>query len=487
MHCKSCEVLVEEKLTDISGVEKVEANFKNSEVDLYFTGKQPADAEIEKAIRDAGYSIGSDKEDRFISKNFQDYQDLAIVVLLLAGIYAIFKYFGIFNLNFVPADATSASLAVVLLVGLTAGISTCMALVGGLVLGISARAASENPTAGMRQKFSPHLFFNLGRIIVFAVLGGLLGVFGSIFQLSSLVLGIFTILIGLLMLIMGFQLIDIFPWINRFKITLPKSLNRVLRIDKAGKKKYSHKLALTLGALTFFLPCGFTQSMQLLAISSGNFVSGALIMGIFALGTAPGLLSIGGAAAAAKGNFRKKFFKFAGVLVIIFSFFNISNGYALTGWQLGSDGNPQDKTEIAATDDPNVRIENGVQVVRMKELSRGYSPNRFTIQKGLPVKWLIEAEDPYSCAASLIVPRLDISKRLKAGENVIEFTPTEIGDLKFSCSMGMYRGVFNVIEKEGGFVDTDASTDSDIDPSSGSGCRMMGNSDSRNGGCGMNR
>jgi len=53
---------------------------------------------------------------------------------------------------------------------------------------------------------------------------------------------------------------------------------------------------------------------------------------------------------------------------------------------------------------------------------------------------------PYSCASSLVVPGYDINVQLKKGENIIEFTPRETGEIKFSCSMGMYRGKFIVVD-----------------------------------------
>ncbi len=82
----------------------------------------------------------------------------------------------------------------------------------------------------------------------------------------------------------------------------------------------------------------------------------------------------------------------------------------------------------------------------MTETNSGYTPNKFTIKKGVPVKWIIDGQAPYSCASAIGIPKLKIRAFLKAGENVIEFTPTEVGALKFSCSMGMYTGVFDVIE-----------------------------------------
>lgn len=221
-------------------------------------------------------------------------------------------------------------------------------------------------------------------------------------------------------------------------------MSRILGIG-GQQKEYSHKNSLILGASTFFLPCGFTQAMQVIAISTGSFLYGGLVMGLFALGTVPGLLGVGGLTSVAKGALARKFFKFAGLVVLLFAIFNLSNGLNLTGFNFA-----YGQTENAVNlNDPNVTLENGVQVVRMTETGSGYSPNSFTIRQGIPVRWIIDAQAPYSCAASLSMPKYNIRKYLKQGENIIEFTPKETGRIPFSCSMGMYTGVFNVVDKNG--------------------------------------
>ena len=112
----------------------------------------------------------------------------------------------------------------------------------------------------------------------------------------------------------------------------------------------------------------------------------------------------------------------------------------------------------------------------MKQLANGYSPNKFTIKKGIPVKWVITSEEPYSCASSIVISKMGISKKLVKGENIIEFTPTEEGALKFSCSMGMFTGVFNVVGDQAA-GSTGVAVTSTTKPASGS-CSMSG------GGCG---
>lgn len=78
---------------------------------------------------------------------------------------------------------------------------------------------------------------------------------------------------------------------------------------------------------TFFLPCGFTQSMQIVALSSGSFVSGMFIMLAFALGTLPmlALLSFGSASTIVI-KYAPLFFKSAGVVVIGLKFLSFPLG-----------------------------------------------------------------------------------------------------------------------------------------------------------------
>jgi sulfite exporter TauE/SafE/copper chaperone CopZ len=483
MHCRACEILIEKKLSDIPEIKSSQVSYKKRTAEIHYTVQKPNDKEIENAIREAGYSVGENSKKPFFSRNISDYKDLVISLLFLIGIYLVLKNLGITNIR-IGGGSNPASLPVVLLIGITAGLSTCMALVGGLILGISARHAEKHPEATAIQKFRPHLFFNAGRIGGYFILGGVLGSLGSFLQLSGTTMGMLTILVGIAMLMLGLKLVGIFPRLEQGGLTLPKSISRILGI-KSHEKEYSHRGSFITGVLTFFLPCGFTQAMQLYAVSTGNFLQGGLIMGIFALGTAPGLLGVGGITSAVKGIFAKRFFKFAGVVVILLALFNISNGYTLTGWQLGAalSASKESRSEVI---DPNVTMENGVQVVQMKELSRGYSPNKFTIRKDIPVRWVIDATAPYSCASSLMIPKLNIRRNLQAGENIIEFTPKETGRLVFSCSMGMYTGVFNVVDGQDNISISDTNTSASASPSGtcGAGGGSTGSQQSGCGGCG---
>ncbi len=168
-------------------------------------------------------------------------------------------------------------------------------------------------------------------------------------------------------------------------------------------------------------------------MSTGSFFRGALVMSLFALGTTLGLLGIGGLASIFQKKKARVFFMVVGLAVIFLGVYNIANGGRLISF--------------AKTPTAPVPSSQNFQVVKMTQGSYGYSPNIFTVKAGQPVRWIITSENPYSCASSLVVPRYGISRSLKQGENIIEFTPAQIGEIPFSCSMGMYRGKFIVVTR----------------------------------------
>lgn len=442
MHCRSCELLIEQNLSNVSGVKKTEASFKKGSVAIYFEGAVLEENVIVDAIKRAGYTIGSGKTLPWFSRNSKDYFDVVVGGVVLFVLYLTAKIFGIET--FTPNFGDAPAYPIVILIGLTAGISTCMALVGGLVLGISARHAESHPEASRSEKFKPHLFFNSGRIVAFTLLGGVVGFAGSIFQISSSVLGWLVVVVGFVMLFLGLQLLEIFPRFSATSFSLSPKIGRWFGLNKKVEG-YSHTGSTIAGALTFFLPCGFTQAMQVYAISTGSFTRGTLIMGLFALGTTPGLLGIGGLTSFVKGTFGKMFFKFVGLVVVLFALINLSSGMTLSGFQLPN-------ILPSKIESPNVSkkrlppIENGFQVIQMKQMRNGYEPNQFTIRKGIPVRWEIDGTTPYSCSNTVVIPALRIGARLVVGPNIVEFTAPKVGHLSFSCAMGMYTGYFDVIE-----------------------------------------
>ncbi|MDO8565596.1 MAG: sulfite exporter TauE/SafE family protein [Candidatus Moranbacteria bacterium] len=436
MHCRSCELVTEDELLSVPGVKKVKTHFRSGVAEVFYEETRPDVKALERAIRNAGYEVGKG-ERPWVTHDVAAWVEMLFALGIVFVLYVIAKSFGLFDIS-LGSSAKLSSLPFVLLLGLVAGLSTCMAMVGGLVLAVMARYSEMHPTAGVRQKFIPNVYFNAGRVLGFAFFGGLLGLFGSTFQLSALSVGTLTLIIGGVMLLVGFQLLELFPRLSAWKLTLPKSIAKLFGVQAHAKKEYSHSRAMLLGALTFFLPCGFTQLTQLFVVTTANPFVGALTMGVFALGTAPGLLGIGGVAAAAQGTFKRFFFKTAGVIVIALGIFNFQNGSVLV--RLGSASSQGVRETIIGAPAKNV------QTIRITQKANGYFPKTLTVKKGQPVKLIVDSQDSYTCATSFMMPKAGIRKALQPGENVFEFTPDESGAIPFSCSMGMYRGVINVVD-----------------------------------------
>lgn len=463
MHCRSCEILIEEALMKISGVTKVNVSENNGTAEI-FCDRDIPENEYAEAVKSAGYSLGTKKKPLF-SKHPQDYVDIVKSAVILFILYVIASKLGIFGLSFTKS-ADYSSLPVVFLIGLTAGLSTCMALVGGLVLAVSSKFAPG--------KFKPHIFFNLGRAVLFSFFGAGLGLLGSVFQFSLTAVGLLTIFVGITMLVLGIQTLGIFHFMDRVKLTLPKGLYKILGIHNYEESEYTNKGAFILGGLTFFLPCGFTQAMQLFAMTSGSPLTGALTMGVFALGTTPGLLGIGGLTSIVKQKTSGLFFKIVGLLVILLSSYNISNGLNLSGLRTLK---PESESASGITENCDIDTESaktyedkyGTKVVctkgeaPKKELTASgevqllksiytvkddMQPSSFTVKVGQPVRLEVEAkEDGSGCMGSLALPGLAKKyETFKKGlTTVMEFTPTKKGSYQITCAMGVPRGTLTVL------------------------------------------
>lgn len=441
MHCRSCEIMITEQLEELRDVKKAEVSLK-SKTAVVYADHMPPQSVLKRAIAEAGYEVGYEAKPPVITPNKNIYRDVAIGVAIVILLAVILNILGLTKLSNISTTGASAGV-IALTLGLTAGFSTCMALIGGLVLGISARHAEKHPTATAFEKFRPHLFFNLGRLISFVVFGAVIGALGAAFQLKGGLLGGLLVFVGIVMFLLGLQLTELFPRLTSGKITLPGGLAKKLGIKQRGEKEYSHKNSMLIGGATFFLPCGFTQAMQLFAISTGSPITGALIMGAFALGTSPGLLGVGGLTSVIKGAFAKRFFRIVGVAVVAMAFLNISNGYNLLGI-----GNPfaqlwsQSETASSASFSGKNVLETTFT------LKKDIIPSTFTTNAGQPTTLVVDVkEDGQGCMSTIMIPGLDNSPQfLKGGEKIVlNFTPKKKGKYQITCAMGVPRGTLTVI------------------------------------------
>ena len=460
MHCKACTIVTADELRKLPGVTGATVSLKTNSATIDYT-EQPTSQAIATAVESVGYAVGYNDDKPFFSRDAAIYQQFVLSAAALIIILFLLKGIGVTSLKLNSFSGNSGTLALV--VGVTAGFSTCMALVGGLVLGLSARYAEKHPTASALQRFRPHLFFNAGRIVTFLAFGGILGLFGSVFRLNSSVLGLLTIGVGVVMIVLGLKLTELFPKLENKGLSLPTGLAKFLGIKQHRTKEYSHKDSLVLGGLSFFLPCGFTQAMQLVAIASGSFVTGSLVMGLFAIGTAPGLLGIGGLTSVVKGAFAKSFFRFVGVAVVLLAAYNISNGLSLMGYKLTT-ARQSAPTSVApapaSTATPAVTPSTSPKsnspygqntptvLPTVFTVSKDIIPSVFTVEVGKPYILEVDAqEDGIGCMSTIMIPGIYKTPLLiTKGKIRLPFTINRAGSYQITCAMGVPRGTINAVK-----------------------------------------
>jgi sulfite exporter TauE/SafE/copper chaperone CopZ len=444
MHCASCEILIEKKLLDIKNVKAVDADTGKGEVVVNYEGQKPSVGELNEIFKNDGYKFGDGEglDSRFLgnSKDKANQTLVAFVVAIFIIIaFLILDQFGIANFL---SLSSSSSVLTFFGFGLLAGLSSCAALVGGIVLSMSKQwneLYAEN--VGTGKKLQPHIMFNAGRFISYTVLGGVLGLIGSRLQISPQITGYLVVAISFLMIALGLQMLGVKAF-AKFKLSAPKSMTRKIANENNFQGKY---MPFLMGALTFFLPCGFTITAQSLALLSGNVFAGAMIMGAFALGTIPVLFFIGLSSVkfSSKPYLAERFSKVAGFLVLFFALFNMYNQTAVLGIGFSA-SQPQN---ISANQDGLPPIVDGKQVIQMTATGSADSPNYFKVKAGVPVRWEITGGNSLGCNGAIISRNLfDGAVDLTPGQvSVKEFTPSTPGVYGFSCTMGMIRGTIEVV------------------------------------------
>lgn len=443
MTCHSCEVLIEQQWKKLPGVESVAVDAHRGQARIVYQQLRPTLSQLQGALNSEKYHVRERTSPSVPvpgRPSFVQLIGLFAIVLLLGKIASSF---GLLQPN--ASIGSSTSFGAVFLLGLVAASSSCIAVSGGLLLSSAAKFNQRYAgTISSLQRMRPVFLFVGGRLLSYAFLGGVIGLVGETLSPPPLIVGFITIIAALAMLVMGLDMLNCSPvWLKRLLPRMPKRLSHTVMDIESGQMRWWTPMAL--GAGTFFLPCGFTQALQLYALTTGSALTSGLLLFVFALGTAPSLLALGWASGSLKGKVGQLFFRFSGALVIVLGLWNIQNGFTITGYPLTLPNWSVTASASTSTGDPNVSFDGTTQTVKMIVTPNGYEPNRFTVRAGVPTRWAINADDGGGCAMALQAPQLGIRTLLKRGDNVIEFTPQSPGIYSFSCSMGMYRGQITVI------------------------------------------
>jgi len=363
----------------------------------------------------------------------RDYAEIGAAFLIVIGIL-----FALGQFNLLPKQfglSTTMSYGLVFVIGLVASVSSCIAVTGGLLVAVAAKYNETTANLTPMRRMKPHIYFNVGRVLSYTLLGGVVGALGSALTLSPEINGVLSIIASVVMVLLGLQMLKLLPGLTRFLPTMPKTFGHYIH-DLAERD--ANGGAFVLGAVTFFLPCGFTQALQLYVLAKGSFTVGALTMLAFAVGTLPALLSLSALSSFATGGFQRHFLKFAGAAVVILGLFNIQNGLTLAETAGGATASSATNSQTASGPAlQTVPVVDGKQIVEMKIVGYQYQPHQFNVVQGIPVEWRIDGSGAEGCGRILMAPAAGVRKLLSYGTTVISFTPQQPGEIRFNCAMGM--------------------------------------------------
>lgn len=181
------------------------------------------------------------------------------------------------------------ALLAVFLVGLLGG-THCIGMCGGIVAAISLQLPGE------RGRFGYHLAYNSGRILSYALAGGIAGAVGATTLLLKGFWPVQQVLYGvanLMLVALGLYLAGLWQAVTRIERLGGLLWQRVQPFSRHFLPVRRPAQAFVLGALWGWLPCGLVYSVLISALASGTATRGAATMLAFGLGSLPNLLAMG--------------------------------------------------------------------------------------------------------------------------------------------------------------------------------------------------
>jgi len=313
----------------------------------------------------------------------------------------------------------------------------------------AALATLEQPEKPKRRNAAMPIALFLGaKLVAYTILGIFLGWLGSVLQLSPYSRAALQIGIGVFMLGTAARLFNLHPIFRYFVIEPPRFMTRFIR-RYAKNSASTVATPLFLGALTIFIPCGVTQAMMVLAVGTGSPLLGAAIMFAFILGTTPVFFGLAYVATRLGEVLHTRFLQFAGATVLIlglvsiegglnlmgspYSFSNLLNSAAVTLAE--ASGSSQDVA--AAQPDANGAI-------TIHAYNTSYDPSLIKAPSSKPVTLTVVTSGTTGCTRGFVIPAIGLQRTLpETGQITINIPPSAAnGNLRFTCSMGMYSGYF---------------------------------------------
>ena len=408
MFCPHCEQTILGAVSALPGLSNVQVSYRASTLSADWDRAQLSEKQLADVLADHGYTLKAPRTPLRDALGFLG--GVAALALLFLAVDR--SPLGTWIAAF-PTAKAGMSLGALFLVGLMTSLH-CVAMCGGINIASTGRTRQSA------------VWYNLGRVVSYTLIGGLVGALGSAFSLSTAVQAGIQLFAAAFMLLMALNLLGCFRFLPTFR--LPKKLNGLFR----------SRSAFVIGLANGLMPCGPLQAMQLFALSTGSWYMGALSMLCFSLGTVPLMLGIGLVSGKLNRRFSGPMRIASAALIAVMGMSMLQNALALSGLSAPAAVQPEIR------EDGTAYLADGVQLVHTTLDYRSYAP--ITVKAGIPVRWTITADSSVlnGCNEALVIPEYGIQKGLAPGDNVIEFTPTEAGAFPYSCWMGMIRSTITV-------------------------------------------
>jgi sulfite exporter TauE/SafE len=299
--------------------------------------------------------------------------------------------------------------------------------------------APATPTPRAQGLSLPIILFLVAKLVAYTSLGFLLGLLGSVIQLTPPARAALQLAIGVFMVGNALRMLNVHPIFRYFSIEPPRFITRFIR--QRARQGADLVTPAFLGLLTVFIPCGVTQTMMALALGTGNAMQGATIMFAFTLGASPVFFTLAYLATRLGATLEKRFALAAAIVLLALGVYSIDSALRLAGAPvtlLPPYGSPVAATApgaAAATDGES-------QTLTVNAKANGYEPALLRARAGAPLRLALVTNRTYSCARAFVIPSLRIEKLLpETGTVWFDIPPQPAGStLKFTCSMGMYGG-----------------------------------------------
>lgn len=434
MTCSGCERAIDRAVSRLDGVRSAQSEHQKGQLDVEFD--PPCTREqIASAIQKAGYEV-LDKPRRRL--------DALYLLVILLGLYVIAQQLGLTEIFRSIPTITGQQMGYFALffTGLLTSVH-CIAMCGGLNLAQSMSGEDQHP---VRRS----LLYNLGRLTSYTLIGGILGFIGEKAAITLRVRGLIGLGAGILMLVMGISMLTGFSLPRKFRLRLPMGIAKKLAAFR-GSGPFS------IGLVNGFMPCGPLQSMQLYAIASGSFFTGAASMFFFCLGTIPLVLLFGATAGILKRNWRQKVLQLGSAMLILIGLTTMQNNLVLTGVALPWVKSSSEGSVVTST------LDGDVQRVTTTLHVNGYDDIQVTA--GIPVVWTIQADEAAlnGCNNEVVLPEFGQQVKLGVGTTTITFTPEEPGVYPYTCWMGMLKNTITVTEDQA-VLPTELQNEQEVPP-----------------------